>query len=349
MEKVKYISKNLAITFLILTISILMSFIISSVAMGIEYVHMIFFLSVLFVARFTNGYIYGLIASVAAMFAINYAFTYPYLAFNFTLSGYPIKFIMLLSVSIAVSTLTTQIKRHGKISTEIEKEKIRGNLLRSVSHDIRTPLTSIVGSANALLENFDKITNNTKISLIKDISDEAEWLIRIVENILSITRMSNAGATIKKTDEIVEEILSESVYKLKKQFPDTVIKTIVPEELLFVPMDAILIEQVIFNLIENAIIHGMAGEICLCAKKCKNNVLFTVSDNGNGIPKEKLPSLFDGMYVSDKDKGDMKRNMGIGLSVCKSIVLAHGGKMNAYNQAGGGAVFEFTLPINKEE
>lgn len=113
------------------------------------YVALIFELAVVLVSRFTSGYFYGLLASVVGVIGVNYIFTYPYFAFNFTISGYPLTFLVMLAVSIVVSALTTQIKQQEKLRAEAEKEKMRGNLLRAVSHDIRTPLTSIVGGVNA--------------------------------------------------------------------------------------------------------------------------------------------------------------------------------------------------------
>lgn len=122
------------------------------------YVALIFELAVVLVSRFTSGYFYGLLASVVGVIGVNYIFTYPYFAFNFTISGYPLTFLVMLAVSIVVSALTTQIKQQEKLRAEAEKEKMRGNLLRAVSHDIRTPLTSIVGGVNAILDSGDRMT-----------------------------------------------------------------------------------------------------------------------------------------------------------------------------------------------
>lgn len=160
----------------------------------------IFVLAVLLVSRLTTGYLYGLIASVTGVVCVNYVFTSPYWAFNFTISGYPLTFLTFLAVSVITSTLTTQIKQQERLRSESEKEKMRANLLRSVSHDIRTPLTSIVGATSTLLEN-PGLSSEEQQTLLEDARDDAQWLIRVVENLLSITRMGDTQAHITKQPE----------------------------------------------------------------------------------------------------------------------------------------------------
>lgn len=310
---------------------------------------LMFVLAIVLISRFTNGYIYGMIASVIAVIEVNYVFTYPFFKLNFTLSGYPLTFLVMLSVSLVVSMLTTQIKQQEKMRAEIEKEKMRANLLRAVSHDIRTPLTSIVGAVSAVLENYRKLSDEKVLSLLGDVKEEAQWLVRVVENLLLVTRIDTDGARVTKEPEIVEEILGEAVAKTKKRFPEAPIKTKVPDYLLFVPMDATLIEQVICNLLENAVLHGgKVSEILVSVAEEGEDAVFYVSDDGVGIAEEDLPHLMEtSIYRENSENVDGKRNMGIGLSVCKSIIAAHGGNIVAYNRKEGGAVFEFTLPLKE--
>lgn len=194
------------------------------------------------------------------MILVNYIFTYPYFAFNFTISGYPATFISMFATSIMTSAMTTRIKQQERMRSEAEKEKMRGNLLRAISHDLRTPLTSIVGTTSALLENDGKISPQQQRELLKESHDDAEWLIRMVENLLSITRMSGQETKIQKVPEAVEEIIGETIRKLQKRYPQAQISVSVPDELLIVPMDAILIEQVLMNLLENAIQHSQSTD-----------------------------------------------------------------------------------------
>lgn len=309
----------------------------------------VFVLAVLLISRFTNGYLFGTIAAILSVIGINYIFTYPYWEFNFTLSGYPLTFLTMLGVSLITCTMTTKIKQQDRLRAEGEKEKMRANLLRSVSHDIRTPLTSIVGATSTLLET-DGLSPEEQRALLEDARDEAQWLIRVVENLLSITRMGDTRAHLATNPEAAEEILGEAARKFRKRFPDIMVTVSAPDELLFVPMDAILIEQVLSNLLENAATHGQTvTQIQLSVRQDGAYACFSVQDNGCGIPTKELPRLFDGtLKRSETPSGDGKRNMGLGLSVCMAIVRAHGGTMEAKNLTCG-AEFTFRLPLSEKE
>ena len=312
-----------------------------------EFVSLIFVLAVLLVSRLTTGYLYGTVASLVGVICVNYVFTYPYFAFNFTISGYPLTFLVMLVVSVMTSTMTTQIKQQEHLRAENEKEKARADLLRSVSHDIRTPLTSIIGATSTILEGEDHLTEEEKRRLLEDTRSEAQWLIRVVENLLSVTRMGDAQTYIKKKPEAAEEIVGEALQKFRKRFRDVEVSVSVPEELLMVPMDAILIEQVLANLMENALLHGeTTTRIRLCVEVQGGQARFSVQDNGRGIPKEQLPQLFTGVaHRCDNRTADGKRNMGLGLTVCSAIVHAHGGTISGRNLPQGGAEFAFLLPL----
>lgn len=309
----------------------------------------VYVLAVLLISRFTSGYLFGLIAAVLGVIGVNYVFTYPYMAFNFTISGYPLTMFTFLVVSLVTSTLTTKTKEQDRLRMENEKVKMRADLLRSVSHDIRTPLTSIMGATSAILEN-PALSPAEQQSLLVDVRDDAQWLIRVVENLLSITRIGNESAKITKEPEAAEEVLDEAVRKFRKRFPAVSVEVHVPDELLLVPMDAILIMQVLSNLMENAVFHGgTTTHIALAAQRDGPWARFYVQDNGQGIPPQKLHTLFSGaLRCEDSSPGDGKRNMGLGLSVCMAIIRAHGGTLEAKNLESG-AEFSFCLPLTKEE
>lgn len=310
------------------------------------HVPLIFVLAVLVIALLTEGYFYGLLASIASVFAVNWAFTYPYMKLDFTIYGYPLTFMTMLAVGFAVSTLTTRLKSSEKLKAEAEREKTRANLLRAVSHDLRTPLTSISGSLGVVLDAGDQLDIREARQLLSDAKKDAEWLYSMVENLLSVTRMSNAqNNKITKQEELLEEIISEAVVNFKKRRPEISVSVSVPEDPVFVPMDSMLIEQVLFNLLDNAATHGqttdtISVEVALQGDKAS----VAVRDNGVGIYPELLPSLFDGTMPLSKN--DENRFMGIGLSVCNTIISAHGGVINARNLPEGGAEFCFTLPLN---
>lgn len=342
--------RNILITLTILAAAAVICFFLQQ-SVGTEaHAPLLFVLAVLFISRFTDGYGYGIFSAMASVIAVNYIFTYPYFAFNFTITGYPLTFLVMLAVALSVSALTTQIKNQEKLRLESEKEKMRANLLRAVSHDIRTPLTSIAGSASVILENQDALSQDKVMELVANIKEEAQWLVRMVENLLSITRMNAENAKIDKQEELAEEVISAAVSKFKKRFPGIETEVYVPDEILLVPMDATLIEQVLVNLLENSVIHGRTtSRIRIQVSKQEEMAVFSVEDNGGGIDESVLPVIFDGNLVARGESSDNKRNMGIGLSVCKSIIKAHRGNMRAENREEGGARMIFTLPMEMEE
>ena len=322
---------------------------LNSLGDGDSAVPLVFVLVVLLTARFTDGYFYSLFATIVSVFGVNYAFTYPYFKFNFTLTGYPFTFLTMFAVSLVVGMLTEQNKRQSRIEAEAEREKMKANLLRSVSHDLRTPLTAIYGSASAVLENYDDFSDEVKKDLIEHVRDDAQWLVRLVENILSITRIKDGVVAIRKTPEAAEEIAAEAVAKFRKN-RSMPVNVRVPDELLMVPMDATLIEQVLVNLLENAFLHAKGVTVIdLEVRKENEFVSFSVLDDGEGIDEEVLPKLFEELFPNAKEaNADGRRSMGIGLSACMSVVRAHGGNMYAQNRPEGGACVTFVLPIEEE-
>ena len=311
------------------------------------YVPLVYVLCVLLVSLLTDGYLCGTVVSLLSVFAVNYVFTYPYMDFNFSLSGYPLTFLTMLAVSLTVNTLTATLKRQERIRMEAETERMRANLLRAISHDLRTPLTAISGSAVTLLEN-DNLPDWQKKQLLGSINEDAEWLIRMVENLLSVTRIGLESARIEKQDEVAEEVIFSAITKFKKRFPGVSVTPKLPESVLLVPMDPVLIEQVLTNLLENSARHGGATEITVSLDRRGSVAVFTVEDNGTGIVREKLPHLFEGIGFSPEKNGVGGRSqMGIGLSVCMSIVKAHGGSMSA-RSTGSGTAVSFSLPVPPE-
>ena len=343
--------RDLQVTLVILLGAVMVCAFLRQVDSNGEFVSMIFVLAVMLVSRLTNGYLFGSISSLIGVICVNYVFTYPYFALNFTIAGYPLTFIVMLVVSVMTSAMTTQIKRQEHLRAETEKEKARADLLRSVSHDIRTPLTSIIGATSTILEGEEFLTAEQKRRLLEDTRSEAQWLIRVVENLLSVTRMGDSKAYINKQNEAAEEIVGEVLQKFRKRCPGVKISVSVPEELLMVPMDAILIEQVLGNLMENAVSHGQITSLIRVSVYVEGeNAVFSIQDNGKGIPTEQIPHLFTGIsHSNDNRTVDGKRNMGLGLTVCKAIVQAHGGTILGRNLPQGGTEFAFRLPLTNPD
>ena len=342
--------KDLFITLGILTCATIICVSLRIFDDGNIYVAMIFLLAVLLISRFTTGYLYGILASILGVIGINYFFTLPYYEFNLTMGGYPITIIITLLVSIITSTMTTQIKEKEKLKMIAKKEKMRVNLLRAISHDLRTPLTSILGASSAILENDDVFDKEVRKELLSEIKEDSQWLIRLVENLLSITRFSDGIGKLNKSQEVAEEIAAEAVIKFKKRYHDITVSISVPDEILFVSMDPILIEQVLINLMENSIRHGKTtSKIDLSITKLDAYALFSVKDDGEGIKKKILQLLFtDNSDKSKEAESDSTKNMGIGLSVCLSIIKSHGGKMTAKNIEPKGAIVSFYLPLEED-
>ena len=492
--------KDGLITFLLLILCTFIAYIFHILTAENTSIAIIYVLGVLLVSRLTTGYTWGIIASLFGVAGVNYLFTYPYLELNFTLSGYPVTFFGMLTISIITSTLTTHIKEqarmtalrerslnklneinkkllmadslsqiielvlsyvvtsygvscifytqdplkdeapilkmiegesesvffsyaeqanahltyitqvpmglhhsemtsaclylpiashgvirgilgvscksdpdfeknhlaflrlmlpqvalaferqalsddHQKLAIETEKEKMRSNLLRAVSHDLRTPLTGMIGASATYLENTHVLEESEKTQLIAHIHEDSNWLLHMVENLLSVTRIDKGTAKVQKTLEPLEEVISEAVSRVKKRYAKASISVTVPDEFIMVPMDATLIEQVIMNLIENALKYAQTTEpIELCAIKESDFIKIQVLDHGVGLRPDRLGTLFDGYSSHPNESGDASKGMGIGLSICKTIIKAHSGDIWAENLEKG-AVFTFTLPL----
>ena len=256
--------------------------------------------------------------------------------------------ILLESVSTQIALAIERedlYEKKRQINLETETERLRGNLLRSISHDLRTPLTGILGSVSTITDNYDILDNDTKKELLAIIYEDTSWLIHSVENILSMTRIDEGKLEIKKDVEVVEEIIAESISRVKRFSGNHNIVIHLPENMVMLFVDGLLIEQVLINLIDNAIKYTQDDSIIeVKVTEKEGKVIFEVSDNGKGIPEEDIRAIFDRFYT--KTKGDCleRRGIGLGLAICKSIIEGHGGSIEALNNFSGGATFRFSLP-----
>lgn len=502
----KVVAKNLFTTISIMILATMLSFIFRYIEFHESNLIVSFILGVLFVAKYTDGYYYGVFASVIGVLSFNFFFTEPYYTFLVYRADYPVTFAIMLIAALITSTLTSKIKKEARISfirekrikmlykinkgllkarninqivefcgknlvdmfsrtvtinmvnslehleesciyafnnderanifqsafeqqvivesfengnaagmgtsilpnstayyqpikgqrailgvigiacfsnaslsenekillaavstqialaierenlfekqqksnLEAERERMRGNLLRSISHDLRTPLTGILGAVSTILDNEEVIDNKVKRELLQNVYGDTNWLIHSIENILSMTRIDEGKLEIKKNMEILEEIIAESISRMRKFAVNHTIKIDLPENIVILPVDGLLIEQVIINLIDNAIKYTQDGSIIsIIACKEENKVIIEVSDNGDGIPIEHIESIFNRFYTNKKIGCVERRGIGLGLAICKSIVTAHGGEISAFNNSCGGATFRFTLPLKE--
>lgn len=306
---------------------------------------MMFVLGVFLISWRTQGYFWGVAASLISVLAVNYAFTFPYYAFDFSVSENLFSAVVMLAVAMITSTLTTRIKEQETVKAESQKEKMRANLLRAVSHDLRTPLTTIYGACSAIIDNYDTLTREQQLRLLGEVCEDAQSLTRMVENLLSVTRINSDSVRIAKEDTVLEELIDTTLVKFRKQYPSQEVQVQIPEDFVSIPMDAMLIQQVLLNLLENAALHASGMEnLCLTVTLDGKFARFQVQDDGCGIPKARLADPFGG-YIEGMHRPDdgSRQGMGIGLSVCASIIKAHGGRITAENNPGGGAAFTFWL------
>ena len=345
MKKPGGILKNSLITLLIICLCFCLCLILRYIFKDSALVSAIFVLGVYLVSVITTRYIYGIASALLSVLAVNFAFEFPFFAFNFTIAENIVSAIILLIVTMMTCALTAKVKHQESIKAERDMERMRANLLRAVSHDLRTPLTTIYGSSSALLENYDEFSDEQCKEMLKGISEDSQWLHRMVENLLSITKLDGENVKIIKTETVLDELVDSVLVKLAKRYPKQVIDVDIPEKFISIPMDALLIEQVLINILENAVQHAK-GMTSLKFKvfTISDKAIFEIKDNGCGIPEPKLKDIFSGVYTTNLDISDGKKNnAGIGLSVCASIIKAHGGDIKAENVKTGGCVFRFTL------
>ena len=341
--------KDLLLTAGILAACFLCSLVTNRISQTPMLIPMFFVLGVFLISVLTSGYRWGVAASLVSVLAVNFAFTFPYFEFNFSI---PVNFfsaVVMLVVAIVTCALTKKITYAEKLKADSEREKMRANLLRAVSHDLRPPLTTIYGSSAMLLENFDRFSVADRRKLLQGIRDDAQWLVGMVENLLSVTRLDNGELRLNKTETVLEELIDTVLVKFHKRCPTQNVAVAIPEDFLSIPMDAVLIGQVLTNLLEIAVIHASGMTLLeLLVTLEDRHVRFTVRDDGCGIAPDRLEDLFTGYLGSSDRQGDaLRRNMGIGLSVCATIVKAHGGRITAKNRPTGGAEFTFTLDLEE--
>ena len=333
---------------------------------------LVFILAVMCISLLTDGYFYGIAASVVGALCINYFFMFPFRAFSLSISGYPVTMLSMVAISAVICALTGRIKAQAieatrreqdtkalyelnaklnaekaAIQLQADRETIRGNILRAVSHDLRTPLTAISGAASVLLSSEEIAASEKNASLVRDIKSDADSLIAMVENLLSITKIRDGVMPLNKQEEPLEEVAGDALVTIRRRFPDYHIAMEMSDDILFVAMEPILIKQVIVNLLENTIRHsGDRDHIRLCLFRQERWAVVEVRDRGRGISQEVSQAVQFGRQL-DRLSGDSSRGMGIGLAVCQSIIKAHDGFFAAGNDPEGGAVFRFGLPMEE--
>ncbi len=240
------------------------------------------------------------------------------------------------------------IREKEQAALLMEKERFRANLLRTISHDLRTPLTAISGNASNLLSNHSAIDDATRLQIYADIYDDSMWLINLVENLLAVTRIEDGRMNLRMETELVSEVISEALRHVSRQSVEHSITAESTDDFLLARMDARLIVQVIINLVDNAIKYTQKGSrIQILTDRLASKVRIRVTDDGPGIPDEAKPFVFDMCYTGANRIADSRRSLGLGLCLCRSIIRAHGGEISVSDNTPSGCVFTFTLPCEE--
>ncbi|MGI5824015.1 MAG: ATP-binding protein [Bacillota bacterium] len=229
-----------------------------------------------------------------------------------------------------------------------KNEQLRANLLRAISHDLRTPLTAISGNASNLLSAGDNFDAETKKQIYSDIYDDSMWLINLVENLLSVTRIEDGRMQLNLSTELVDEVVAEALQHINRKSAEHKIIVESFDEFILAKMDAKLMVQVFINIIDNAINYTPKGsQITISAEREQDMVIVKIADNGPGIPDEMKPRIFDMFYSGANKIADSRRSLGLGLSLCKSIINAHGGEISVADNEPQGTIFTFSLPAEE--
>ena len=256
-------------------------------------------------------------------------------------------FSILGECALALESLRNAEEKE-KAAVLAKNEQLRANLLRSISHDLRTPLTSISGNADTLLHSYNVLDEQTRKQIFTDIYDDAQWLTGLVENLLSITKIADGSVKLRLSDQVVDDIVSEALRHIDRRSAEHHITVDCGDVPLLVRVDAGLIMQVLINLVNNAIKYTPAGSnIWVTAALREDAVEICVSDDGHGIPNELKERVFEMFFTGSNPIGDSRRSLGLGLTLCQAIIHAHHGEITLKDNSPHGCIFSFTVPLSE--
>jgi len=336
---------------------------------------MLYLLGVLAVAvRYTRGA--AILASVLGVAAFDFCFVPPYLTFSVADQQYLVTFAVMLLTALTIGTLTHRVREQAEAARQrqlqleeaiavqarlskerealaeearqawerVEVEFLRNTLLSGVSHELRTPLSAITGAATSLIETGHALTSDSQADLLDTIRSEAERMERLITNLLDMTRLESGGLVVKKEWQPLQEVIGSALHHVDSRLAGRQVRIDLPSDLPLVHIDGVAIEQVLANLIDNAAEYTPPGSpIEITARASDSQVSVEVSDHGPGLPKGTEQRVFDKFFRAQPE--GTRRGIGLGLSICRGMIEAHGGKISAANRPGGGAVFTFTLPF----
>jgi two-component system sensor histidine kinase KdpD len=283
----------------------------------------------------------AILASTLGVLCFDFFFVPPRYSFSVTDTQYVFTFVVMFIVAIVISHLTLRVHNETR---QAEKERLRSSLLSSVSHDLRTPLAAIIGSASSLLQSPSAPRDHESRELLENIQSEGERLSRLVHNLIETTRLESGVVRLRKEACSLEELVGSALGRLDKLLSGRKVAVDLPHDLPLIELDGVLIEQVFINLLENAARHTPAKTpIELSAKVEKGLLRVDVADRGPGLARDVLEQVFEKFYHAKSSSA----GAGLGLAICRAVINVHGGRIWADNRKDGGAVFSFTLPIKE--
>lgn len=287
----------------------------------------------------------ALLASTLSVAVFDFCFVPPYFTFRVADTRFIFTFAVMFIVGLVISRLSDEVKRQAERALRAEKEALRSALLSSISHDLRTPLCAIAGSASVLLDDEHPLPREEQRGLLTMIHDEADHLNRLVRNLLDMSRLQSGGLLVTKEWMPLEEVIGSALERLERLLSQHPVHVSLPKDLPLVPIDGALIEQVLYNLVENASKHTPPGtQIWISAAIRNGRLIVEVADSGPGLPQGAEERVFERFFRGSRQRPGS--GFGLGLAICRGVVHAHGGDIRAENRPEGGALFRFTLPLD---
>ena len=351
------ILKYIGVCLIVLAAATLLGYCFKALNLTDADIIMLYIIAVLVISILTPKIQYCLVSSLVGVVLFNYFFTYPEFSLSAQDAGYPVTFLTMFITAFIAGSLANKLKRNTLIAEKNAKEKeeaallaqneqLRANMLRAISHDLRTPLTSISGNASTLISAGTTLDETAKKGIYEDIYSESMWLIGMVENLLYATRIEDGRIKLDTSVEILDDIIQEAVRHIGRTHPNRTIKLNMRDEIIPVNADANLTVQVLLNLIDNAVKYSEEGSpIVISVERKENFALICVADLGQGIRPEEKEKVFDMFYTGGTSSIDSRRSLGLGLALCRSIIESHGGTISIGDNTPKGTTVSFTLPI----
>jgi K+-sensing histidine kinase KdpD len=287
----------------------------------------------------------AVLASLLSVLAFDYFFVPPSFSFEIADIQYLFTLVVMLIVALVIGTLAANLRQQAKLAIQVEEESMRNALLSAISHDFRTPLAAIVGASGSLLDDAEYLPEDVKREFVQTIHDEAQRMTRLANNILEMARLEVGAIKLNREWYPVEELIGIALTRLRQRLVDRDVRLAVAPDLPMVQVDGLMIDSVLENLLENALKYTpQRTPIEIGARVDAGAMEMWVADRGPGLPAGSEARLFD-KFHQEEQAGRTSSGAGLGLSICRAIVAAHGGSIVAENRAAGGAVFRFSIPL----